>query len=101
MLFHAGWRTVVDYFAGSILPVAFFLHTLLMLGIALFLSFFILQTLVRLTAGQQRILSRALKRAVGESEELHPMTRSPMGEKIEEFFSLAAVVDETKRESEA
>ena len=97
VLFHAGWRTVVDYFAGSILPVAFFLHTLLMLGIALFLSFFILQTLIRLTAGQQRILSRALKRAVGESEDLHPMTESPFGEKIEEFFTLDAVLKEEGR----
>ncbi len=97
VLLHAGWLTVVDYIAGRFLPVAFFLHTLLMLAIALFLSFFILQTLIRLFAGQKRILSRALARSIRSSEDLRPLTDSPFGEKIEDFFTLEAQV--TKAEA--
>jgi|GEM_PF-220980 len=99
VLLHAGWRTVVDYFAGRFLPVSFFLHTLLMLGIALFLSFFVLQTLIRMAAGQKRILARTLKRAIGSTEALHPMTESPFGEKIEDFFILEAMVKEGRQVS--
>jgi hypothetical protein len=96
VLLHAGWMTVADYIAGRFLPVAFFLHTLLMLAIALFLSFFILQTLIRLFAGQKRILARALARAIRSSEDLRPLTDSPFGETIEEFFALEAQVKETE-----
>ncbi len=88
VLLHAGWRTVADYIAGRFLPVAFFLHTVLMLGITLFLSFFVLQTLIRMTAGQKKILNRTLKRAIRSTEDLRPMTESPFGEKIEDFFTL-------------
>ena len=100
VLIHAGWRTVVDYFAGKVLPVAFFLHTLLMVGIALVLIFFLLQALIRLAAGQRRILARTLKRALDSSEELRPLTRSAMGARIEDFFALEEMVGKKGRPRE-
>ncbi|MCF8049651.1 MAG: 50S ribosome-binding GTPase [Desulfobacterales bacterium] len=99
VLLHAGWRTVADYFSGNVLPVAFFLHTLLMVGIALVLTFFLLQTLIRLIAGQRRILKRTLKRALGSSAELRPLTESEIGARIEAFFALEAMVAEEGEKS--
>jgi energy-coupling factor transporter ATP-binding protein EcfA2 len=94
VLVHAGWRTVADYFSGNVLPVAFFLHTLLMVGIALVLTFFLLQILIRLAAGQRRILKRTLKRTLGSSAEIRPLTESEIGARIEDFFALEAMVAE-------
>ncbi len=61
MLCWVGWLTASGFFTGKYLSSDFFLHALLTIAIVLLLSFFILQTVIRLVAGKDRIQRRAFQ----------------------------------------
>jgi GTPase SAR1 family protein len=62
VLGYAGWLTAVNFFAGSILSSNFFLHAFWTIVLVLFLSFFLLQGVIRLASGKERLLEQLLTR---------------------------------------
>jgi GTPase Era involved in 16S rRNA processing len=58
VLGYAGWLTVVDFFSNHILSGAFFLHAFWTIMLVLLLSFFLLQGLIRLAVGRERLAER-------------------------------------------
>ena len=62
VLGYAGWLTAGNFFSGSILSGDFFLHAFWTIALVLLLSFFLLQGVVRLAAGKERLLERIFSR---------------------------------------
>jgi GTPase Era involved in 16S rRNA processing len=58
VLGYAGWLTAVNFFSGNILAGDFFLHAFWTIAIVLLLSFFLLQGVIRLAAGKDRLVER-------------------------------------------
>jgi hypothetical protein len=56
---YVGWLTAWGFFSGHYLSSDFFLHAVLTIAIVLLLSFFLLQGIVRLAVGKDRIQRRA------------------------------------------
>lgn len=70
LLGYVGWLTATRFFSGQYLSSDFFLHALLTIAVVLLLSFFLLQVMVRLAAGKDRIQKRAfhdVEKAAGQS----------------------------------
>lgn len=62
LLGYVGWLTAERFFKAAYLTSDFFLHALLTIAIVLLLSFFLLQAVVRLSAGRNRIQRRAFSK---------------------------------------
>ncbi len=62
ILAYVGWVTLKTFFSAQYLGGDYFLHAFWVIAIVLLLSFFALQIVIRLTAGSERILSRAFDR---------------------------------------
>lgn len=58
---YVGWLTAQRFFSGRYLASDFFLHAVLTLIIVLLLCFFLLQGVIRLAAGSERIQRQAFK----------------------------------------
>lgn len=58
VLGYAGWLTATTFFAGKILTGDFFLHAFWTIVLVLLLSFFLLQGVIRLAAGKDRLAER-------------------------------------------
>lgn len=70
---YVGWLTAAGFFSGQYRSSDFFLHALLTVAIVLLLSFFLLQGLVRLAVGRDRIQRRAFD-AMTAAVADHPLT---------------------------
>jgi energy-coupling factor transporter ATP-binding protein EcfA2 len=70
---YVGWLTAAGFFTGQYRPSDFFVHALLTAVIVLLLSFFLLQGLVRLAVGRDRIRRRAFD-AMGKTVSDRPLT---------------------------
>jgi len=70
ILGYVGWSTVKTFFSADYLSGDYFLHAFWVITIALLLSFFALQLLIRLTASPERIMGRASERLQAEIAEL-------------------------------
>ena len=73
ILTYAGWLTATDFFKGTILSGDFFLHAFWTIVLVLLLSFFLLQGVIRLAAGKERMAGRVFKcvqESVGRQEQL-------------------------------
>jgi energy-coupling factor transporter ATP-binding protein EcfA2 len=92
ILVHAGWMTAEKYFNGTYLSGDFFLHAFITLLIALFLSFFLLQGLIRLFAGRNRIYKKAFQSIIQRADHFRTLSKGPLGVQIERFFELAGRV---------
>jgi GTPase Era involved in 16S rRNA processing len=68
VLGYTGWLTAVNFFTGNILSGDFFLHAFWTIVLVLLLSFFLLQGVIRLTAGKDRIVEHVFT-AVRETVE--------------------------------
>jgi hypothetical protein len=79
ILGYVGWSTVKTFFSADYLSGDYFLHAFWVITIALLLSFFALQLLIRLTASPERIMAHASERLQAEIAELdgpeHPLHR--------------------------
>ncbi len=69
MLCWVGWLTAYGFFTGQYLSSDFFLHALLTIAIVLLLSFFLLQAVVRMAAGKDRIQRRAFQAMEKEADQ--------------------------------
>lgn len=62
VLGYSGWLTATAFFAGNILGSDFFVHAFWTILLVLLLSFFLLQAIIRLAAGKERLLRRVFAR---------------------------------------
>jgi len=62
VLGYAGWLTAVNFFSGTILSSNFFLHAFWTIVLILFLSFFLLQGVIRLSAGREKLVEQVFDR---------------------------------------
>jgi len=58
VLGYVGWLTALNFFTGNILSSDFFLHAFWTIVLVLFLSFFLLQGVIRLAAGKEKLVER-------------------------------------------
>lgn len=73
VLGYAGWLTAVNFFSGTILSGDFFLHAFWTIALVLLLSFFLLQAVIRLAAGKDRLVERVfaqVRETVGHQRNL-------------------------------
>lgn len=91
ILGHVGWITVRSYFTGRYLSSDFFLHGFLTIAIALFLSFFIFQGVVRLAAGPDRITRNAFEKMKQRVEKIQPISMNPVGQQVDILLSLSPI----------
>jgi GTPase SAR1 family protein len=97
LMAYVGWLTLQDFFRHQYLTSDFFLHALLTLALVLLLSFFLLQALVRLAIGRERIQRRAFT-LVEQALEGHPLSMSrTVDRQIDEVLALADRAPEPPR----
>ena len=82
ILAYAGWLTADAFFKGQILSSDFFLHAFLTIIIILFLSFFILQGLIRLVAGKDKISKKAFSKVNNQLQTYQPLITGSINEQI-------------------
>ena len=91
MMGYVGWLTAKGFFSGHYLSSDFFMHALLTIAIVLLLCFFLLQALVRLVVGRDRIQRRAFN-AMGKQVSEHPLTATrAIVDQITGALELAAI----------
>ncbi len=78
ILGYAGWLTAVNFFSGSILSSDFFLHAFWTIVLVLFLSFFLLQGVIRLAAGKDRLIERVFSRVRESVDQQDNLSESPV-----------------------
>ncbi|BBO82007.1 hypothetical protein DSCO28_25730 [Desulfosarcina ovata subsp. sediminis] len=59
---YTGWLTAANFFTGTILTSNFFVHAFWTITLILLLSFFLLQGVIRLAAGRERLVARVFVR---------------------------------------
>jgi GTPase SAR1 family protein len=89
ILGYTGWVTLKSFFLGSYLSVDFFLHALWAIVIIFLLSFFLLQTGIRLTAGADRLTGRAFEKMKNRVDQISPLANTPLGLQLEIVGGLA------------
>jgi energy-coupling factor transporter ATP-binding protein EcfA2 len=97
ILGYCGWLTLKNFFTGNYLPGDFFMHALWAIGLILFLSFFILQLLVRAAAGTQRIAARAFGKLKNRLDHLNELNQNPLKSQLETVLGLAALAEAENR----
>jgi len=88
ILAHAGWVTGRHYFTGQYLSSDFFLHAFMTIAIVLLLSFFALQTLVRVLAAPDRLMSQTFKALVQRIAAENETALNPVLQEIEKLLRL-------------
>jgi Fe2+ transport system protein B len=78
VLAYTGWLTAVNFFSNQILTGDFFLHAFWTIVVVLFLSFFLLQAVIRLAAGRQRLLRRVFSRLHHAMEHHSSLSDNPL-----------------------
>jgi hypothetical protein len=79
VLGYAGWLTAVNFFAGSILSSNFFLHAFWTIVLVLFLSFFLLQGVIRLASGKERLVEGVFALVREAVDDQHSLSESRSG----------------------
>jgi hypothetical protein len=89
ILGYVGWSTVRTFFSADYLGGDYFVHAFWVIAIALLLSFFALQALIRLTAGPERILAAAFDRLQQEMAEPELPAQGPLHGQLDAVLGLA------------
>jgi hypothetical protein len=89
ILGYVGWVTVLRFFSADYLPGDYFLHAFWVIAIALLMSFFALQLLIRLASGSERIMARAFERIHQEIAELDGLAGHPLRTQLETVLRMA------------
>jgi len=89
ILGYVGWVTVHRFFSADYLPGDYFLHAFWVIAIALLLSFFMLQVLIRLASGPGRIMARAFERLQKDIADLDGLAGHPLRIQLETVLRLA------------
>jgi GTPase SAR1 family protein len=92
ILVYVGWVTVGTFFRAQYLSGDYFLHAFWVTAIALLLSFFALQVLIRLAASSRRIVARAFKRLPSVPENVEGRAAGPVRRQLELLLQLSAAV---------
>ncbi len=93
VLGYTGWITVERFLQGSYLAVNFFVHALWTIGIILLLSFFLFQILVRLTAGPERVTSRAFEKLKQQADQFDTSATNPVSAQLDTLIQLDNMLD--------
>ncbi len=89
ILGYAGWLTATHFFSGQYLNTDFFMHAMLTIVFVLLLSFFLLQGIIRLTAGKDRIHRRAFRAVQAELQDYPSLSQSPLSEQLAAIINLS------------
>ncbi|MGE5257348.1 MAG: GTPase [Hyphomicrobiales bacterium] len=89
ILVYVGWVTVHRFFSADYLPGDYFLHAFWVIAIALLLSFFVLQVIIRLASGPGRIMARAFEHLQKDIGELDGLAGHPLRTQLETVLRLA------------
>jgi energy-coupling factor transporter ATP-binding protein EcfA2 len=89
ILCYVGWVTVKTFFSAEYLTGDYFLHAFWVIAIALLLSFFALQVVIRLTASPECIMARAFDRLQKEVAELDGLAGHPLRTQLEAVLRMA------------
>ena len=100
ILGYCGWLTLQKFFTHSYLSGAFFMHALWAIGLILFLSFFLLQLLVRAAASTQRIAARAFAKLQNQLDHLNELNQNPLKSQLETVLNLAVVAEGKHRDED-
>lgn len=92
ILAYVGWVTVRTFFSSEYLSGDYFLHAFWVIAIVLLLSFFALQALIRLTAGSERIISRAFDRLQRDLQTLGNPGENPVCSQLDRLLRLTEAV---------
>jgi pilus assembly protein TadC len=88
VLGYAAWLTAVNFFSGSILSSNFFLHAFWTIVLVLFLSFFLLQAVIRLAAGKERLLERIFSRVRETVDGQRSLSENPVWQQANALLKL-------------
>ena len=94
ILGYCGWLTLSNFFTGTYLAGDFFLHAIWAIGIVMLLSFFILQIVIRLAAGSERITTRALKMVKSNADQIDTPLDNPARSQLESVLELFTIADD-------
>jgi GTPase SAR1 family protein len=97
ILGYAGWLTASGFFTRHYLSTGFFLHATLTIAIALLLSFFLLQAMVRLVAGKNRIRRRAFQIMEKEAGQRPILASRDVAQQVDRILNLARQKPEDPR----
>jgi energy-coupling factor transporter ATP-binding protein EcfA2 len=86
---YVGWLTATRFFSRNYLSADFFMHALLTISLVLLLSFFLLQVVVRLTAGRRRIQRRAFAVVEKAAAEQPIQATRHVAEQVDRVLALA------------
>ncbi len=89
MLCWVGWLTAYGFFTGQYLSSDFFLHALLTIAIVLLLSFFLLQAVIRMAAGKDRIQRRAFQAMEREADQRSFTASRDIAAQVDRIIRLA------------
>jgi hypothetical protein len=89
LLGYVGWLTTIGFIGGQYLSSDFFLHAILTITIVMLLSFFLLQALVRLATGRDRIQRNAFKQVEQTTAQRPLMTTQKVIQQASAVFELA------------
>ena len=87
---YAGWLTATDFFAGRILGGDFFVHAFWTIMLALLLSFFLLQGVIRLAANKERLVERVFKQVREAVDRQGRLSDSAVGRQAEIVLRLGS-----------
>lgn len=90
ILGYSGWLTASHFLTGSYLNSDFFVHALLTILFVLLLSFFLLQVVIRLAAGRDRIHQKAFAAIQKRLENYSSLSQSPLSRQLTAIIGLAA-----------
>ncbi len=85
---YAGWLTATNFFAGHILGGDFFLHAFWTVVLVLLLSFFLLQGVIRLAAGKERLVERVFERVRANVDQQNRLSESAVWRQVEIVLGL-------------
>ncbi|BBO68272.1 hypothetical protein DSCA_22020 [Desulfosarcina alkanivorans] len=88
VLGYAGWLTAVNFFSGTILSGDFFLHAFWTIALVLLLSFFLLQGVIRLAAGKERLVERVFAQVREAVDDQDSLSESPVWKQVKTIQGL-------------
>ncbi len=97
ILGYCGWLTLSNFFSGTYLAGDFFLHAVWAIGTVMLLSFFILQIVIRLAAGSDRITTRALKKLKSNADQIDAPLDNPARSQLESVLELFTIADQVDK----
>ena len=89
VLGYAGWLTAVNFFSGNILSSNFFLHAFWTIVLVLFLTFFLLQGVIRLAAGKEKLVEQVFDKVQHTLDQENRIGESPVWRQVKTIQGLS------------